>query len=341
MEEKLFKYENKFYLESGNYLPELEITYHTAGKINLERNNVIWVCHALTANSNVSDWWDGLFGENKLFNPEKYFIICANFIGSCYGTTGPLSYNKEAGKQYFREFPLITVRDIVKAHDLLRNYLEISKIHTLVGGSIGGFQVLEWAVLQPKIFENLVFIASNAKATPWNIAFNESQRMAIECDPTFCQDIESGGLEGMKTARSFALISYRNPLIYNYAQKEIDDESKIDKFKVSSYQKYQGEKLAKRFNAYSYYSISKSYDAHNLGRNRNGVESALKLIEAKLLLISISSDLLFPPSELEFIQNNTKKSVHKIIDSYYGHDGFLLEFEKITNIINEFYNTNL
>jgi len=339
MKENFFKYENRFYLESGAYLPELEITYHTAGEINSDCSNVIWVCHALTANSNVADWWDGLFGDNKLFNPQKYFIICANFIGSCYGSTGPLSVNSETNKPYYNDFPLITVRDIIKAHELLRINLQITKIHTLIGGSIGGFQVLEWAVLSPQIFDNIIFIASNAKATPWNIAFNQSQRMAIEIDPTFFQNIETGGLEGMKTARSFALISYRNQDIYNIAQKEkAEDDDKIDNFRVSSYQKYQGEKLAKRFNAYSYYSISKTYDSHNLGRKRNGIENALKLITAKILLVSISSDLLFPPSELEFIHKNTNNSVHEVIDSFYGHDGFLLEFEKLTNIINKFYN---
>jgi homoserine O-acetyltransferase len=336
MEEHTLRISNPLVLESGNILPDLTICYHTFGTFDSEKNNVIWVCHALTANSDVSDWWNGLFGHGKMYNQKEHFVVCANFIGSCYGTTGPLSINSITGKPYFREFPLITVRDLINAHEILRQHLKIDKIHTLIGGSIGGFQVFEWAVSHPKLFTNVIVIGSHVVAKPWNIAFNEAQRMAVESDNSYFSDIETGGAEGLKAARAMALISYRNETIYNAAQKETDPD-KIDDFKVCSYQRYQGHKLAKRFNAYSYVSITKTYDSHNIGRKRGCIEVALRKIIANVLIISISSDLLFPPIEAETYIKYIERGEHQVIDSHYGHDGFLLEFDKISSIIKTFY----
>jgi len=334
MTQHQFQHKGEFKLENGQSLFDIQIAYHAVGKLNAAKDNVIWVCHALTANSDVADWWPNMVGDGLLFDTSKYFIVCANFLGSCYGTTGPLSENPKTGKPYYHDFPLITIRDMVNAHELLREHLGISKIFMITGGSIGSFQALEWSIMNPSLIENLVFIVSGAFASPWNIAINESQRLAINADPTFKNNHKTAGLEGLIAARSIALLSYRNAATYNKTQH--DPEEKLENFRAVSYQQYQGEKLVKRFNAYSYYSITKSFDTHNVGRDRGGIEKALSGIKAKSLLIAISSDILFFPDEIREIQKHIPNSKFIEIDSLYGHDGFLIETEQLTKIINEF-----
>jgi homoserine O-acetyltransferase len=330
-----YKYKNKLQLESGGYLPEPEIAYTTYGKLNANKSNVVWICHAFTANSDAAEWWHGMVGKGLTFDPEKYFIVCANILGSHYGTTGPLSVNPETGKAYYRDFPFITVRDLVHAHQVLADYLKIDKIHILTGGSVGGHQAIEWAIMQPERVENLFLIATNAKFSPWGIAFSTSQRMAIEADPSFYEDRPDGGQKGLEAARSIALISYRNAIAYNKTQAEKNDEVNKD-FRADSYQRYQGKKLRTRFNAYSYYILSKVLDGHNVGRNRGSVKNALAKITARTLIIGIDSDILFLPEEQKEMEKYIKNSKLKMIKSDYGHDGFLLEFEQISKIIADF-----
>jgi homoserine O-acetyltransferase len=335
MSHKIFTYDQPFQLENGAVLPSLEIAYHTFGRLNAKKDNVIWVCHALTANSNVFEWWPGLFGENDLFNPKEHFIVCANNLGSAYGTTGPLSINKYTGQKWYSYFPSVTIRDMVKAHDLLRVHLGIEKINTIIGGSQGAQQVLEWNIQSPGRFENAIIIATNAKHSPWGIAFNESQRLAIKADRTYYSNSDKAGEKGLSAARSIALLSYRNYNTYSETQKEKHDE-KLEDFNSASYQRYQGEKLVNRFNAYSYVTLLNAMDSHNLGRGRVSVEKSLASIIAKSLVIGISSDILFPPTEQEFLSKNIRKSKLEVIDSFYGHDGFLIETEKLTKVISSF-----
>ena len=337
MKEYQYQYKGEFRLENGRSLRDIQITYHTAGELNAAKDNVIWICHALTANSNVTEWWPNMVGDELLFDTSNYFIICANILGSCYGTTGPLSTNPLTGDPYYHSFPLITIRDMVKAHELLRNELDIRNIYKLIGASIGGFQALEWSIIKPSLIENLVFIASGSFASPWNIAFNESQSLAIHADPTFRDNCEKAGLSGLKAARSIALLSYRNAIAYNYTQQEAELD-KLDSFKAISYQRYQGDKLIKRFNAFSYNSIIKAFNTHNVGRNRGGVEQALTRIKAKTLLIGITSDILFYPEEIKQVQQQIKNSKYVEIESFYGHDGFLIETKRLTMIIKNFLN---
>lgn len=335
MSQHLYKYNDLFALEGGGLLDSPEISYHTFGKLNAKKNNVVWVCHALTANSNVFEWWAGLFGENCLFNPKDYFIVCANNLGSCYGTTGPLSINKNNGQSWFSYFPHLTIRDLVKAHDLLREHLGIENIYAVIGGSQGAQQVLEWNIQQPHLFENTILIAGNAKHSAWGIAFNESQRLAIKADRTYYSNSENGGEKGLAAARSIALLSYRNYEPYNDSQQE-KDNSKTGDFNAASYQRYQGQKLVNRFNAYSYVTLVNAMDSHNVGRNRPSVEKALNLVSARTLVVGISSDLLFPPQEQLFLAHHIRNSSVKIIDSNYGHDGFLLETKKLGDLISNF-----
>ncbi|HEY1038494.1 MAG TPA: homoserine O-acetyltransferase [Bacteroidia bacterium] len=335
MNQQIYTYDKAFHLEGGGILPALEIAYHTYGTINEEKNNVVWVCHALTANSDVFDWWSGLFGEDSLFNPEEYFIVCANNLGSCYGTTGPLSINENIKQPWFAYFPDVTIRDMVNVHDLLREHLGIDKINTIIGGSQGGQQVLEWNILKPELFENTIVVATNAKHSAWGIAFNEAQRLAIKADRTYYANLPEGGSKGLQAARAVALLSYRGYDAYNATQSETNNE-KLNDFNASSYQRYQGQKLVKRFNAYSYVVLSNAMDSQNVGRKRGSVEQALQQITAQTLVIAVNSDVLFPPEEQWFISENIKDAEFSAIDSSFGHDGFLIETEKLTNVIGNF-----
>ena len=324
--------EADFTLECGQVLPGIDIAYHTYGKLNSSGDNVVWICHALTANSDAKDWWPGMIGPEYIYNPEKYFIVCANILGSCYGSTGPTSTNPSTGQPWLNDFPIITVRDMVRAHQLLREHLGIKRIFVITGGSLGGQQALEWAWLEPDLFDYLIPIATNAVASPWGIAFNESQRMALEADPDFNKGILKEDSPGLRAARSIALLSYRNAFTYNKTQEE-EEPDKFDGFKVCSYQQYQGLKLQRRFDPYSYYTMSKALDSQNLGRNRGGVEVALSQIKAKTLVIGIKTDLLFPVDEQQRIAAGIPGAIYAEIDSFYGHDGFLLEHEAITKEI--------
>lgn len=331
--------QHDFVLEKGGVIQNLEIAYHTYGQLNQSRSNVVWVCHALTANSDVFEWWPGLFGEQNLFNPNDHFIVCANILGSCYGTTGPQS-PQEHQRPLLDQFPDVTIRDIVRCHSILKNHLGIEKIQLGIGASLGGQQLLEWNIYEPEVFEQNVLIATNAKHSAYGIAFNESQRLALNTDPTFQLGLIDGGRQGLITARSIAMLSYRS--YEGYAKRQTNRESsRTSEFLAASYQHHQGEKLANRFSAYSYYLLTKTMDSHNVSRGFYSVEEALGQIQAKTLVIGIKSDLLFPVGEQEFLAKHIAKASFVAIDSDYGHDGFLIETEQLTKLINEFIQNGL
>jgi homoserine O-acetyltransferase len=337
----IFTHNKPFTIESGKTLPGFHLAYSTFGTLNKEKSNTVWIFHALTANSNPVEWWPGLVGENKLFDPQEHFIVCVNMPGSCYGSISPLDTDETTGQTFYHNFPLFTTRDMARAYNHLRKFLGIDKIYIGVGGSMGGQQLLEWAIEEPELFEFIFPIATNAVHSPWGVAFNASQRWCIENDATWKEQQVDAGLEGMKIARSLALISYRHYEAYEKSQQGFTTETEaapIDEkiFKAETYQRYQGEKLAKRFNAFSYYFLSQAMDKHNTGRGRDSVRAALQSIKAKTLVISISSDVLFPTSEQELIAAYIPNAKLEVIDSYYGHDGFLLEFETIETLITGF-----
>jgi len=330
---KSFHYRQSFILETGESLPEVTIAYHTYGELNSKKDNVVWVCHALTANSNVASWWPGVVGTGTEIDPAKHFIVCANILGSCYGSTGPLSLNPLTNQPYYNQFPFITIRDMVKAHQLLKEHLGISHIHLLMGGSMGGYQALEWALMEPEAIDQLFLIATSARETPWGIAIHTTQRLAIEADSSFGKPSPTAGEKGLKTARAIGMLTYRSYQTYLLTQSETDME-KIDKFKASSYINHQGNKLVNRFNAYSYWFLTKALDSHNIARGRTkSVEEALKQIKQRTLIISIKSDILCPLPEMELLANNIPGSTFHVIDSTYGHDGFLVEGKVITSLL--------
>lgn len=334
MEKRLYRHPEKFSLECGGTIENLEICYHISRDFCREeernRKKVVWITHALTANSDPTDWWDVLVGEGKFLDPRKYTIVCANILGSCYGSTSPLSVNEATGKPYLLDFPKTTVRDVARCHNILMEYLGIEKIDLLTGGSVGGFQALEWSIMFPCKINNLLLLACNSRFTPWGSAFNESMRMALYADPTFASG--EGGKAGLAAARSIALISYRSFEGYNTTQYESDEDC-IFPQRAGSYQRYQGKKLVDRFDAYSYLSMLNLTDSHNVGRGRGGVEKALGMVEARTVCIGIDSDGLFPVQEQKYMAEHIPGAVYRQITSAFGHDGFLLEWKQIKEVI--------
>ncbi len=336
-----FYYKETFLLESGQTLPGFHLAFTTIGQLNAKSDNVVWIFHALTANSNPLEWWDGLVGDKKLFDSKDYFIVCVNMPGSCYGSFSPFDVNPLTGVPYYHHFPQFTTRDMIRCYQKLKDVLGIRSIYIGIGGSMGGQQLLEWAIEEPGLFQNIFPIATNARHSAWGIAFNAAQRFCIEADPTWNEDWPYAGLNGMKNARAIAMLSYRNYTSYSLAQagwhQQESKHSLPQSFKAETYQRYQGEKLAKRFNAFSYYFLSRSMDLHDVSRGRTSVADALKAIRAATLVISISSDILFPAIEQEELAALIPGAKFTAIDSLYGHDGFLLEYEKITVCINNFF----
>ena len=331
----LFEYNHKFVLESGESLPEITIAYHTYGKLNAAKDNVVWICHALTANSDAVEWWKGVVGKGCIINPGEHFIICANILGSCYGTTGPLSIDTTTGKPYFSNFPNITIRDIVNAHIILRHHLEIGKINLLMGGSMGGYQALEWSIMEKDIVQKLFLIATSPSESAWGVSVHTAQRMAIEADCTWLDHKQGAGAKGLKAARAIGILTYRNYRILHEKQTDPDVE-KIDNFKASSYIIYQGNKLAKRFNAYSYWLLTKALDSHHLGRRRGGdLIKALESIHQPTLVMGIDSDILCPLDEQRFIAHHMPEATLIEIDSAYGHDGFIIETKLISKYLGD------
>jgi homoserine O-acetyltransferase len=323
-----------FQLDSGAVLPDLEIAYHTFGKLNEKQDNVIWVFHALTANSNVVDWWPELVGKEKAINPDEHFIICCNVLGSFYGSTGPRSINPETGKPYGLQFPVFTVRDVVKAQLLLAESLNVQKVKMLIGGSFGGFQVLEFAFLFKGQIDHLTLVTTSAKETAWSIAIHESQRLSLTADPSFYHNDEKAGQAGMKAARGIGLLTYRTYEAYKKLQT--DDDGRLDDFSAASYIRYQGEKLVKRFHAHCYWYLSKCLDTHDVGRNRGGLAKALESIKIPTQVIGIATDRLVPTEEQKLMARHIPNAEYIELKSEYGHDGFLIEGKKIGDVISKY-----
>ncbi|MBC7889279.1 MAG: homoserine O-acetyltransferase [Ferruginibacter sp.] len=327
---EFFHYPNHIKLEGGSSLNELTIAYTTYGKMNADKSNVVWICHALTANSDAADWWNGVVGKDHVVDPEKYFIVCDNILGSCYGTTGPLSIDPVTKAPYYSSFPLITIRDMVNAHILLRRHLGIEKIFLLMGGSMGGYQAMEWCIMEKDIIEHLFLLATSPTESAWGIATHATQRLAIEADCTWLSPSREAGAKGLKAARAIGMLTYRNYRIMVQQQSDPDFE-KLNNYKAASYISYQGDKLVQRFNAYSYWLLTRSMDSHHIGRGRGGhVERVLMGITQKTLIIGISSDILCPVAEQQFLTDHLPNATLIVIDSDYGHDGFMVESKIIS-----------
>jgi homoserine O-acetyltransferase len=324
-----------FQLESEQILVGASLYYEILGEISDDKE-VIWICHAFTGSATVKDWWPSLFLENGGFiDLQKHTVICANMLGSCYGSTGPDSEDSETKSTYGDEFPELNNRDVVRAFIDLRKALNVSKIDYLIGGSLGGQQALEWSIIEPEVIQYQILVASNAKHSAWGIAFNELQRQAIELGENGNQKEKA-----LSLARSIAMLSYRG-----YHDFEENQNGKIEQgdWKVASYLKYQGRKFNGRFSLNSYKVLSKMMDAHNIGESRgDDLKEVLGSIKTKTLCIGINSDNLFPIEEQKFMSENIPHAKLEIIKSSKGHDAFLIEGNLISqfiqkHLINTFY----
>jgi homoserine O-acetyltransferase len=362
----LFKMNKTLSLENGQQLDNPQTVYETYGTLNKDASNVIMVCHALTGSANAAGsaefpqelleeipllekisgnyngYWDDIIGSGKLLDTDKYFIISSNILGSCYGASGPVSKNS-AGRTYQADFPQITVRDIVNLQKALLDHLNIHKIKTVIGGSLGGMQVLEWALLYPDMVDSIIPIATAARHSDWCIGINHLQRQAIKNDPLWENGYYTQNPKtGLSIARQIAMVSYRTDISfnsrYNHEQK-FPERSEFDPkniYQVESYLNYQGEKLVDRFDANSYICLSRVLDLQDVGRNRGGVRKALSAITQKTLCIGIDSDLLYPAREQQDIASSIPNAVYKEISSSNGHDAFLIEYDQMNDIIKPF-----
>ncbi len=349
----LFDDEHPLELESGEKLAPVAVAYETYGTLNQEGTNAILICHALTANAHAAGnhsvnedtagWWDGLIGPKRAFDTTKYFVVCPNILGSCYGTTGPSSINPRTGEKYRLSFPQFTIHDIVTVQKNLLDALGVNRLATVCGSSLGGMQVLEWAIMYPDFCETVIPISTSAKQSAWCIGLNSVVRAAITSDPVWNNgEYSEQPMNGLAIGRMIGMLSYRSAeeLEQRFGRRRrqnSDDQFSPDNlFEVESYLRYQGQKLGKRFDANTYIYLSRATDSHDVTRDRATLPEVLGGIKARMLCIGISSDLRYPTREQKEIVRHCRNARYTEINSIHGHDAFLIEFDQINAIIKEF-----
>jgi len=352
---------NPLYLESGRILEPYDLKYETYGELNEDKSNVIVVCHALTGSHHAAGlyegdlkpgWWDGMIGDGKAIDTTQYFVICVNVIGSCFGSTGPMSPKYPSTNPYRLKFPVITISDMVKAQRILFDRLGIHKAHAVIGGSMGGMQALCFSVEHPNFAKKHIILASTYATQPWAIAFNKVAREAVIKDPAFQngqydpKEIKEKGFAGLSTGRMCGYISYLSP--HSMERKFGRDYVETDglyalfgKFQVERYLDYNGINFVNWFDPLSFLYITKAINIFDATRNYDSLEDSLSRIRSEIVLIAFKSDLLFLPKEMKTIEETIKKIgkedlvSYKLIDSDYGHDAFLVELDKFSHYIRE------
>lgn len=363
VETKYLHIEEPIKLESGKTIEDVTVAYETYGKLNKEKSNAILICHALTGDSHAAGWhkgdrkpgwWEIVIGPGKALDTEKYFIICSNVLGGCMGTTGPSSINPKTGKEYGIDFPVITIKDMVDVQKKLVESFNINQLYSVIGGSMGGMQVLQWVVSYPKMMRKAILIATTARSSPQQIAFNEVGRQSIFSDSNWNDgnyyeknDIPKNGLS---VARMIAHITYlSDESMYLKFGRDLQDKDEISydlgmDFQVESYLHHQGESFVKRFDANSYLFITKAVDLFDLSVN-NSLVDGFKDIEAKIEVISVDSDWLYPTEQsteiVTALSANEVEVSFSEIKSNYGHDAFLLEKGQLNYIMSKFLADNV
>ncbi|MGQ9722801.1 MAG: homoserine O-acetyltransferase MetX [Candidatus Jordarchaeum sp.] len=352
---------NELALESGEKLGPITLAYETYGKLNEQKSNAVLILHALSGDAHAAGfhegdknpgWWDVMIGPGKCFDTEQYFVICSNVIGGCKGSTGPSSINPKTNKPYALEFPIITIKDMVNAQRHLIDHLGIEKLLTVVGGSMGGMQVLQWMVSYPDRILSAIPIATALKHTPQQIAFNEVGRQAIMADPDWKNGNyygDSPPAKGLAVARMIGHITYMSDIsmIEKFGRRFTPNKQLLKfgiDFEVEQYLRYRGDNFVKRFDANSYLYITKANDYFNILNGKN-INEIFKGLKAKVLVIAFKSDWLYPAYQSQEIVRACKLAGVDVtyceINSTYGHDAFLLEVEEETHLIKHFLKTVL
>jgi homoserine O-acetyltransferase len=353
--------DHRFALEGGGSLTAPTIAFETWGTLDGAASNAVLVCHALTGDSHAAGrlghghptpgWWDALIGPGKALDTNRFFVVCANVLGGCQGSTGPASIDPATGRRYGAQFPVVTIRDMVRAQARVADHLGVARWLSVIGGSMGGMQVLEWAVMFPERVRSFVSLASCMQASAWQIGWSAAGRTALALDPNwrggdyYDAPDGQGPHRGLAIARAIAQITYRSdPVFRDRFDRDLVDPLDAfrlwDRFQVENYLDYQGVKLARRFDANSYLILNKAMDLHDIGRGRGGTDAAMARVTAPALVVSITSDVLYPSYQQEAIRDALGRAGARcewqLVDSPHGHDGFLLETDRIGPTVAEF-----
>jgi homoserine O-acetyltransferase len=318
-------------------LEGVQIAYRTWGQLNAKRDNAIVVCHALTGWADADDWWAPLFGSGQTFDPETDFILCPNVLGSCYGTTGPTSLNPSNEKPYSADFPSITIRDMVHLQAVLLQALSVDRIKLVMGGSMGGMQALEWALLYPDWVGAIALIAVSGKHSAWCIGISEAQRQAIYADPNWQGGHylpEQSPSAGLAAARMMAMLTYRSWASFEAKFSRQQQEHTSDRpYEMVDYLHYQGQKLVERFDANTYIALTHAMDTHDVARDRGEYTAVLSQIQQPALVVAIDSDVLYPPVEQQTLATHLPNAQFAWLHSTHGHDAFLIDMEALNQLI--------
>lgn len=349
-------------LQRGGHIAPVTVAYETWGKLNAAGDNAVLITHALTGSSHAHDtenpgdpkaaWWNPLIGLGRFFDTSRYYVICSNILGGCYGTTGPSSVDPNTGRPYGMRFPVITIRDMVEVQRKLIEHLGVRQLAMVAGGSIGGQQSLEWAVAYPELVRKAIVVAATAALTAQAIAFSEVGRQAILADPLWQGGDYlpgEGPRRGLAIARMLAMITYQSEeaMELRFARrparnKNVSTPSGFtdpgERFDVEGYLYHQGEALVRRFDANSYLYISRAMDLYDVSEGYPSLEAALSRLRSKALFIGIRSDFLFPAARVRWLADQVRAAggdaIYAELDSPHGHDAFLKEWEQMNGALN-------
>lgn len=339
-ETQTVSWEADFTCESGQNVARPTVAYRTWGTLNATGDNVVLVCHALTGSADVDDWWPGLIGgPDAPINSETDFVVASNVLGGCYGTSGPFTRRSGADNaRWGAAFGRVTVRDMVRLQKQLLDYLGVRRIRLAIGPSLGGMQVLEWASSFPEFVQSIAPIGVSARHSAWCIGVSTAQRAAIFADPKWANGQYTDAArpdDGLAAARMMAMVSYRS--WDNFESRFGSDKHATGDHDVSSYLTYQGEKLTRRFDAASYVCLTEAMDSHDVGRGRpGGAAGVLNRLECPALVVSVSSDVLYPPREQLWLSEQLPNANYQVLHSEHGHDGFLIATEQLFEMISRF-----